>query len=195
MDTNNNLTINSVAEKISNSLQLPINPGNIQILRDNINLLSNLLKVITLPPNQINKIVLLMQRVFDMGETFMRSGIRNVEGGAQLRHDLYLVLALIPEIIDVESTDLVSLDPNFDLYDWLLKFKESDEFDRGANHPLSLSHIVIRSLILFGLDSNGYYNTENIFRTIAVAVFKREIHYSYFPYAARYVNLKHGLLE
>jgi hypothetical protein len=188
-------TLNSTTEKtvsgIRNLLLLPVDRSTIHKLRESVNTIRDQLQSEDpLHPSLVNEIVVLMQEVHEAVEKFINTGIRNIEGAPQLRHDLLLTIAILPDILDQDSEESISLTLNLELYEWLIKFKDSDNFDRKAKHPLSFSHVAIRALILFGLDKNNYYNVENIFRTIAVAVFRRQIHPTYFEYAAQYVRLK-----
>ena len=177
--------------EIRDVLSGPLERSAIHKLRETVNSLREQLQSQKhLFPSQVSGITALMQDVFEFEERFRTVGLRNIEGASQLRHDLLLTIAILPEILDRNSEETIALTPNMKLYDWLVGFKDSTDFDRKAKHPLSLSHIVIRALILFGLDSNRHYEVDNIFRTIAVAVFKRHIHHSYFEYAAQYVRLK-----
>ncbi|HCN09663.1 MAG TPA: hypothetical protein DIT01_17185 [Lentisphaeria bacterium] len=172
-------------------LSSEINRNTIHELRQNIVCLCGQLKKHeSLPPESVNEIAWLMQEVYQVEEQFLHSGLRNVEGAPQLLHDLLLVLAILPEVLDMDAEENLKLPSGLTLYDWLIEFKDSDRFDRHATHPLSLSHVVIRALIFCGLDADDQYDVDNVFRRIAVAVFRREIHYSYFDYAARYVQLK-----
>jgi len=172
-------------------LSSAINRNTIYDLRQNIgDLCGQLKKQELLSPESANEIAWLIQEVYQVEEQFLHSGVRNVEGAPQLLHDLLLVLAILPEILDMDAEEKLKLPPGLTLYDWLIEFKDSDRFDRHATHPLSLSHVVIRALIFYGLDAGDRYDVDNVFRRIAVAVFRREIHHSYFGYAARYVQLK-----
>jgi len=172
-------------------LSSEINRNTIHALRKNINCLCGQLKNHEpLSPESVNEIAQLMQEVYQVEEQFLHSGVRNVEGAPQLLHDLLLVLAILPDVLDMDSEENLKLPPDLTLYDWLIEFKDSDRFDRHATHPLSLSHVVIRALLFCGLDAGNQYAVDNIFRRIAVAVFRREIHHSYFDYATRYVQLK-----
>lgn len=147
-------------------------------------------KQASLSPESAAVIARLIQEVYQVEEQFIHSGVRNVEGAPQLLHDLFLVLAILPEVLDMDSEESLKLPPGLALFDWLIEFKDSDRFDRDATHPLSLSHVVIRALLFCGLDADDQYDVDNVFRRIAVAVFRREIHHSYFDYATRYVQLK-----
>ena len=168
-----------------------INRNTIHELRQNIGCLCGQLKKREpLSPESAVAITQLMQEVYQVEEQFIHSGVRNVEGAPQLLHDLLLVLAILPEVLDMDSEENLTLPSGLTFYDWLIEFKDSDRFDRDATHPLSLSHVVIRALIFCGLDANDQYDVDNVFRRIAVAVFRREIHHSYFDYATRYVQLK-----
>ena len=168
-----------------------INRNTIHELRQNIGCLCGQLKKReSLSPESAVAIAQLMQEVYQVEEQFIHSGVRNVEGAPQLMHDLLLVLAILPEVLDMDSEENLTLPSGLTFYDWLIEFKDSDRFDRDATHPLSLSHVVIRALIFCGLDANDQYDVDNVFRRIAVAVFRREIHHSYFDYATRYVQLK-----
>jgi hypothetical protein len=172
-------------------LSLPINRNTIHDLRQNIGCLcGQLKKQQPVSPESANEIAWLMQEVYQVEEQFLHSGVRNVEGAPQLLHDLLLVLAILPDVLDMDAEENLKLPSGLTLYDWLIEFKDSDRFDRHATHPLSLSHVVIRALIFCGLDADDQYDVDNVFRRIAVAVFKRRIHHSYFDYATRYVQLK-----
>ena len=177
--------------KIRKLLSSAINRNTLHELRQNIGCLCGQLKNHgPLSPGSVNGIAQLMQEVYHVEEQFLHSGVRNVEGAPQLLHDLLLVLAILPDVLDMDSEKNLKLPSDLTLYDWLIEFKDSDRFDRHATHPLSLSHVVIRALILCGLDADDQYDVDNIFRRIAVAVFRRTIHHSYFDYATRYVQLK-----
>jgi hypothetical protein len=168
-----------------------INRNTIHELRQKIGCLcGQLKKQEPLSPESAAAIAQLMQEVYQVEEQFLHSGVRNVEGAPQLLHDLLLVLAILPEVLDMDAEENLKLPSGLTLYDWLIEFKDSDRFDRDATHPLSLSHVVIRALIFCGLDADDQYDVDNVFRRIAVAVFRREIHHSYFDYTTRYVQLK-----
>lgn len=177
--------------KIRELLSLTINQDTIHELRNCIQVLHGQVKSLEpLLPHFVNDIVLLMQDVYEAEEQFVHSGITNVGGAPQLRHDLLLIVAILSDILDADSLEKVELAPDLALFEWLIEFKDSDQFDRTAKHPLSLSHIVVRALLLFGLDSNNQYDVKRTFQTIAAAVFRGQIHHSYFEYATRYVHLK-----
>jgi hypothetical protein len=195
----NNIVLGSDTEKtiaeIRRLLSGTLERNTIHKLRESVNSLrEQLLSQERQCPSHVNRIITLMQDVFEFEERFRAVGLRNIEGAPQLRHDLVLTVAILPEILDRNTEETIALTPDLNLYDWLVAFKDSKNFDRKATHPLSLSHVVIRALILFGLDKNRRYNVDNIFRTIAVAVFKRHIHHSYFEYAAQYVRLNSSSL-
>lgn len=101
-----------------------------------------------------------------------------------MRHDLLLIVAILSDILDADSLEKVELAPDLALFEWLIEFKYSDQFDRTAK----------QALLLFGLDSNNQYDVKSIFQTIAAAVFRGQIHHSYFEYATRYVQLKFACL-
>ncbi len=177
--------------EIRRLLSSSINRHAIHELRGNIGCLCGQLKNHEpVSPDSANEITQLMQEVYHVVEQFLHSGVRNVEGAPQLRHDLLLVLAILPDVLDMDAAENLKLPPGLTLYDWLLEFTDSDRFDRDATHPLSLSHVAVRALIFCGLDADDQYAVGKIFRRIATAVFRREIHHSYFDYATRYVQLK-----
>lgn len=172
-------------------LTTAISRNTIHELRQNIgSLCGQLKKQERLSPESAAAIAQLMQEVYQVEEQFIHSGVRNVEGAPQLLHDLLLVLAILPDVLDMDAEEKLKLPSGLTLFDWLIEFKDSDRFDRDATHPLSLSHVVIRALLFCGLDADEQYDVNNVFRRIAVAVFRREIHHSYFDYATRYVRLK-----
>ncbi len=177
--------------KIRKHLLIPVDTNTLRQLRKYVGALGDQLQSEKpISPPRVNDIIILMQEIFETGEQFLRMGIRNIEGAPQLRHDLFLIIALLPDLTDRNSLEPIELTPSLTLYDWLVQFKDSENFDRKAKHPLSLSHIVIRALICFGLDSHGRYDVEDIFQTLGIAVFKRQVHHSYFEYTAQYVRLK-----
>lgn len=65
-----------------------------------------------------------------------------IGGAPQLRHDLLLIVAILSDILDADSLEKVELAPDLALFEWLIEFKDSDQFDRTAK----------QALLLFGLD-------------------------------------------